>query len=252
MSKFLGLIKREYILNSAISYTILALVTITVFFIPIGLEQYRPSYNAEQTRFLLVNACAVLIGINALFMTIASINKDIKIKEIWLHHTKSIYELVGAKVMYQLLVMLVIGFVNFIGYFFVGNIIQGTFSQYIVLAFCYFYVLTSVFLIFVVVFIVCNSFIKHLVALIGKVGNIIGFIVLMILLSRGDLLPTLTFLQIGQIPMPEISNYLPRFNDDIIRFTMYEVYIVEELVFLVVLVFLYIIGCKWLERVITR
>ena len=254
MKKFVGLLKREDMLNSTHLYVVLALIILAISLVPIGIERYNPMHETEQNRFIIVLACAVMVGANAVFMTIASINRDIKIKELWLHNTQSIYKLVGVKVIYQLIALLLIGLINFCGLFFVGDIVEGTFSQFIVLAAMYLYILAATFILIVIFVIFYNSLLKQLVAWFGKLGNVIGFIGLFVFLSfSGNETASIPALKIGYVSFSNLEERLPTFNDANITLNMmFDFYILEELILLVIFTLLYIVACKWLERVITR
>lgn len=253
MNKFLGLLKREHMINGSYTYLVLAVIVLTITFMPIGMEKINPVYIEGEMRFLLVVFCAIAIGINAVIATITSINKDVKIKELWLHTTHSIYSLIGVKIVYQLFALLVIGFVNFIGLFFVGEILSGTVREYIVLALIYFYLLGVGYLMFVVCIIFINSLTKQLSVWVGKLSSVIVFIGVIMLISFSDKTLDFTFLQIGPINFSSLEKYLPTFNSDSISIsTIVEIYVVEEIVITIILIVVYVVACKWLERVITR
>lgn len=254
MKKFVGLMKREHMLNSTHLYFVLALIILAISLVPIGIERYNPTHETEQNRFIIVIACAFAAGTNAVFMTIASINRDIKIKELWLHNTQSIYKLIGVKAIYQLIGLLLIGLVNFLGLFFVGDLVEGTFSQFIVLAGMYLYILTAAFVFLVIFVIFYNSLLKQLSAWFGKLGKVIGFVGLFIFVSfSGNETVDISFLKIGYVSFASIENHLPTFNDADIKLNMaFDFYIVQELIWVSIFTLLYVVACKWLERVITR
>lgn len=253
MGKIWELLKREHMLNGAHSYVVFALLVLLISFLPIGVERYSDWYTAEEIRFAIVMFGASAVGLNAVIMTIASINRDVKMKELWLHSTQSIYTLIGVKVVYQFAVLLVLGLVNYIGLFFVGDIVEGTFGQFLGLACLYLYLLASGFFVLSVFMIFINSLSKQLSVWIGKISFAVVFIGVFVLVSMGDIFPPLTFLQIGLIELPSIDAYLPKFNDAIISVHSYiSFYIVEEVFYIVFLIGSYMLSCKWLERVITR
>lgn len=253
MNKFWGLLKREHMLHGAYSFTILAILLFVLIFLPIGFEQYNSNYDAERTRLIAVFGCAIAIVGNAIFMTIASINKDVKIKDLWLPNSQSFYRLVGVKFIYQAVVMFLLSAINFIGLFFVGDIVEGTAIQLLTLAVFYFYVTISVFIFFSILILIFESFLKQLTIWIGKLSYIVGFAVVFFILEFSDSLPSATFLQIGKVNASKLNEYFPTFNDSSIYLDAFmDFYIVEELFYIGVFALLYVIGCKWLERVITR
>ncbi len=253
MNKFWGLLKREHMLHGAYSFTVLAILLLSLIFLPIGLEQYNNNYDGEVIRLFVVAGCAIAIVANAIFMTIASINKDVKIKDLWLPNSQSIYHLVGAKVIYQAVVMFLLSTLNFIALFFVGDMVEGSAVQFLTLAAFYAYITIIVFTFFSILFIVFNSFFKQLAIYIGKLSYLVGFIVLILIFEFLDYLPAMKFLQIGHVSLSKLNESLPIFNDSSVYFDGFiDFYIVEEIFFTGFFVLLYVIGCKWLERVITR
>lgn len=254
MNKFGGLLKREHLLHSSNSYSMLVVLLFSLIFLPIGIEHYSNNYNAETIRVFVVFVSAMVLVVYAIIMTIGSINKDIKIKDIWLPNSQSIYRLVGAKVIYQLAVLLLLGTVNFIALFFVDNIIEGTAVQFLTLFVFYLYIMLIIFTIFTVIGNVFNSFLKQLSLWIGKLSYIVGVVILFFILQSLDyFLPSLEFLQIGHVSLSKLNESFPTFNDASIYLGGFiDFYIVEEIIFTGVFVLLYVIGCKWLERVITR
>ena len=252
MNKFWGLLKREHMLHGAYSFTVLAILLCSLIFLPIGFEQYNNNYDAEKIRLIAVFGCAIAIVANAFFMTVASINKDVKIKDLWLPNSQSIYHLVGVKMIYQAVVMFLLSAINFFGLFFVGDIIEGTAGQFLTLAAFYFYFTFTVFISFTILIIVFNSFLKQLSIWIGKLGYFVGFILLILLIEFLDSLPSMKFLQILPIKLSSLNESFPTFNDASLLGGFIDFYIVEELFYTGLFAFLYVIGCKWLERVITR
>ena len=254
MNKFWGLFKREHLLHSSNSYSMLVVLLFSLVFLPIGIEHYDNNYDAETVRvFVVFGSAMVLVGY-AIIMTIGSINKDVKIKDIWLPNSQSIYRLVGAKVIYQLAVMLLLSTANFIALFFVDDILEGTTTQFLTLFVFYFYIMLGFFTVYTVIGIVFNSFFKQLSLWIGKLSYIVGVVILFFILQSLDyFLPSLKFLQIGHVSLSKLYEFFPIFNDSSIYLDEFiDFYIVEEIFFIGVLVLLYVIGCKWLERVITR
>ena len=252
MKKFWGLLKREYLLNRANSYSMLVILLFSLVFIPIGVE-YNSNYNVESIRAIIVLGSAIIIGGYAIIMTIISINKDVKIKDLWLTNSQSIYRLVGVKAVYQLVVMFILSAVNFIALFFVDDIIKGTATQFLTLLVLYFYTILACFALFTIIGILCNSFLKQLSFWIGKLSYIVGVVVLFFLFRLLEYLPTLEFLQIGRVRISDLNDSLPTFNESYISFGGFiDFYIVEELFYIGIFAGIYVIGCKWLERVITR
>jgi hypothetical protein len=254
MKKFWGLLKREYLLNRTNSYSMLVVLLFSLIFIPIGIEHYNNNYNTDSIRAFTVFGSAMVIGCYAIIMTFISINKDVKIKDLWLTNSQSIYRLVGVKAIYQSVVMLILSTVNFIALFFVDDILEGTTIQFFTLFICAFYFMLVFFTFFTVFGIVFNSFQKQLSLWIGKLSYIVGVVVLFFVFRLFEFIPsTVKFLQIGHVNASNLNDYVPTINDSSTYLDEFiDFYIVEELFFTGVIVLLYAIGCKWLERVITR
>ena len=85
---------------------------------------------------------------------------------------------------------------------------------------------------------------------IGKL-SIIGAIALAIAFLRIlEKVPT-DFLAYGKISTQALASEFPKFND-ITTFGRMDIYVASELFNIVFLALLFVLACKWIERVITR
>ena len=253
MKKFVSLVKREHAQYGTNSYIMAVLVLLAISIGPIAIEKLAPKFPSVDIRFFLIVACVGLIVIYSIAMATASLNKDIKVKEIWLHNTESIYKLIGVKVIYQGLVMLVINCLLFFGFFFTGDLIKGSFSEYIVFAAFYLYLIIVIYTFFTIIVLFYHACNSQMYAWIGKLGYVVTFVVLFFVFRALDYLPELTFLQVGHVQVEQLNKYLPIFSKDEFTFTGFiDFYILEELFYTVLLIGAYVVACKWIEKVITR
>ncbi|RKJ51336.1 hypothetical protein D7X33_32320, partial [Butyricicoccus sp. 1XD8-22] len=82
---------------------------------------------------------------------------------------------------------------------------------------------------------------------------VVMFITVILLLELLNRLPNFTFLQIGKVQLSSLNAYLPTFADTKMDISLFhDFYLVEEIVASLVFILIYILSCKWIERVITR
>ncbi|RKJ59896.1 hypothetical protein D7X33_28740, partial [Butyricicoccus sp. 1XD8-22] len=104
MRKFVGLIGQEHRHYGLFNYVMAGLVGLVVFLGPVVIAQVFPNenyYDVNNIRFGMTIIAAVFIGILSIAMFTSSLNRDIKTKELWLHNNQTIYALIGAKIVYH-------------------------------------------------------------------------------------------------------------------------------------------------------
>ncbi|BDH62822.1 hypothetical protein MTP04_29520 [Lysinibacillus sp. PLM2] len=256
MNKFLGLVIQEHRHYGLFNYVMAGLVGLVVFLGPVVILQIFPSehtYNVNNIRFVMTIVAAFFIGILSIFVFTSSLNRDIKSKELWLHNSQSIYTLIGAKVVYHAISLIVLNVIAFIGFFFVGDLIVGTILQYLILGIACLIIVMLTYLFFIVVVLFLTGLKTQLARYIGKLSYVVMFITVILLLELLNRLPNFTFLQIGKVQLSNLNDYLPIFTVSEIGLSLFhDFYLVEEIVASLVFILIYILSCKWIERVITR
>lgn len=256
MKKFVGLLKQEYRYYSLTYFITLVLTAVFVILGPELLVQFfrnQITSHVTQIRFTLTIIAASLVWIFSLVMFASSLQRDMKIKDLWLHNSQSIYALIGAKIVSHGVGLLALSFIASIGFLFVGDLIVGTPMQYLILGVNFLILIIMVYIFFIVICLVMIALNKQLSIYIGKVSYFVMLIAAFLLFDLIDRLPNFTFLQIGRIPLSNMNVYLPTFaytEFDVSLF--FDFYLVEEIVMIAVIILIYMLSCKWIERVITR
>ncbi|KGR91577.1 hypothetical protein CD30_04515 [Ureibacillus massiliensis 4400831 = CIP 108448 = CCUG 49529] len=256
MRKFVGLIGQEHRHYGLFNYVMAGLVGLVVFLGPVVIAQVFPNenyYDVNNIRFGMTIIAAVFIGILSIAMFTSSLNRDIKTKELWLHNNQTIYALIGAKIVYHGISLIVLNIIAFIGFFFVGDLIVGTIMQYLIFGIACLIIVTMTYLFFIVVVLFLTGLKTQLARYIGKLSYVVMFITVILLLELLNRLPNFTFLQIGKVQLSSLNAYLPTFADTKMDISLFhDFYLVEEIVASLVFILIYILSCKWIERVITR
>lgn len=256
MKKFAGMIVQEHRQYALFNYVMAGLVGIVVFLGPVVIGQLflnSNDYNVNVVRFTMSIIAASLVCLLSIGMFSSSLNRDIKTKELWLHNSQSIYALIGSKAIYHGLSLIALSVIPFIGLFFVGDLIVGTLLQYLVFGIASLFLVIFIYIFFMGVVLFLTALNTQLARYIGKLSYVVMFISVIVLLELQNRLPSITFLQIGKVQFEFYNIYLPTFANNEIYFSLFsDFYIVEEIVSSAVFILIYILSCKWIERVITR
>ncbi|CAM5214317.1 hypothetical protein UACE39S_05497 [Ureibacillus acetophenoni] len=256
MNKFFGLVIQEHRYYTMSNVVMAGLVGIFIFLGPLAIIQIFPNtghYDVNNIRMIFTMIAGSLVWIFSIAMFSSSLNRDIKTKELWLHNSQSIYSLIGAKVIYHCISMIALGIVAFTGFFFVGDLIVGTLMQYLVFGIACFILVFAFYLFFIVVILFVTALNNQLARYIGKLSYVVMLITVMLILEIINRLPNFTLVQFGKVESSFFNQYLPTFSDRSMNVNLYfDFYIVEEIVMTMVLILLYVVSCKWIERVSTR
>ncbi|KGR78226.1 hypothetical protein [Ureibacillus manganicus] len=192
MQKFLGLLVQEYRNYALFNYGLAALIVIVVFLGPLLVVQFFPNtayYNVPDVRLSMSMVAAVSIVLLSVGLFSSSLNRDIKLKELWLHNSQSIYSLVGAKLIYHGLTMIALCFIPYIGLFFVGDLIVGTFLQYLVFGFAGLFLAITMYIFFIVITLLWIALNTQLSRYIGKLSYVVLFIAVLFIIELLNRLP---------------------------------------------------------------
>ena len=189
MKAFIGLLQKERIRYLSVGIIGLLFALLAVWLGPILLHRYNSIYNIYNSRFFIIVAVVALTGLFSLFYFIGSVKRDVKQKELWLHNRQSIYTLIFAKFLYQGIQMIVICAVTFLGFFFVGDEIVGTFSQKIFFyGVCVYYVVCA-YVVFGLIFFIIFTIDLQLKQFIKKGSVILSFFAIFVIIKLLDSLP---------------------------------------------------------------
>lgn len=256
MKKFFGLLVQEYRHYALLNYGLAALIGIFVFIGPIVIVQVFPNspyYNVPDVRLSLIMVSVFAILILSVGMFSSSLNREMKTKELWLHNSQSIYTLIGAKLIYHGLTMIALCFIPYIGLFFVGDLIEGTVLQFLMFGIAGLFFASMIYIFFIVICLFYIALNTQMARYIGKLSYVVMLLAFLFMIEVLNRLPNLPFLQMGKVPMSNLNEYLPTFADNKIAISVYfDFYLVEEFVMTGILILIYMLSCKWIERVITR
>lgn len=251
MKAFNGLLKKERFDYLGTGFGLLGIVLILIWLAPIAIHRYFDSTSIHHNRYVLVVVCFILIiMVGLLYQFMGSLNRDISRRELWLHNQQSIVKLVFAKAVYQGIQTILLCSVSFIGFFFVGEEVVGSMKQMLVFYMFSMYIVLAAYVSFSLMLLCFFALNIQLNRYIGKLSGFITFIggVAFITLS-GDT-PS-HFLPYWKISTEPIIANLPQFNNETILIAQ-ELYLVEGFAYLLFFIFLFVLACKWIERVITR
>lgn len=253
MKQFIGLLKMEH-RHLAVTYMVLAALSLIAIFIgPHAIVYYFPHLIVEHVRFTSMVPLALMTFMASLILFRSSLKRDIKVKDIWLHSASTIYTLVGAKIVYQMAALIVMEACVFSGFFFIGDLVEGTILEFIAFA-LFSTVFTIVFYTFLIVFFYFFMVLYiQSKRFVGKISIIIMVAALFVYFRFLEWLPEETPLQIGKVDFSWLENYMPNFGNDVdVTVIFPSFYIVEELFMWAVLIAIFMGTSKWLEKVLTR
>ncbi|MEG0258879.1 MAG: hypothetical protein RR595_09165 [Lysinibacillus sp.] len=258
MNKFIGLIKKEWALYKTwLFIAIIAGLTIIIL-IPFALEKFvKGPFEVTNVQPGLAYIVLILGGLYSIMQFLASLRYDIHSKEIWLHSTSSIAQLIGAKIIFILIGYSIFNiFFTTLGLFVSRQYIQADFDQYLflLLGFVGFAAIMQLSLLIIVLFF--YAVYLQTKRYIGRFAVIIStffFFLSMYLSIRFIESPIYVKLfYYGEINLKPLISYLPRFNDDTIYYNFGSIYIVDQLTSLLTTLLLYIIATKWIEKVVLK
>ena len=255
MKKFLGLLQQEHRQYAVFNYVLAGLIGIVIFIGPILLVEVllEGRFKVEDVRFPITIIVAMFTIVLSIGLFLSSLRNDIRRKELWLHNPQSIYALIGVKALYHGISLILLNVVTFCGSFFVGDIIVGTLKEYIVLAIACLYIGIIVYMFLLVVALFLFAVNKQFARYIGKLSYIVMFLTIILLLELLNRFANVAFLNIGHVSLSNLNDYLPTFNKNKVDLSLFiDFYVVEEIVVSVVFIFIYMLLCKWIERMITR
>lgn len=251
--KFMGLLRKEWLLYR--SWWLVAIL-IGFIFVYCGEYFYAEQFEITNPRLLFTSWVMVISVFFVVIQFLTSIHNDLKTKEIWLHSTSSITQLVGVKFIFTLgNSMIFITIFSVIGLIDAIEFKEATPMQFLFLRL---FMVTNIFIeqcsfiLIVFLFLVFNIYLKNLFGRLAFIISVGSFILIMKLWTEfhESKLYEKIFYH-GEISTDRLAAFLPQSYDSI--FSMMEsFYMVEGLAFVIGYLLLYILGTKWLEKVILR
>lgn len=250
MKAFIGLLKMEQrsFMNVGLVFLVLSILGISIA--PIIIHEYKGYLTVQGYRFTFMIFVTCIVFINSIVLFFSSLKKDINKKELWLHNSQSIVLLVLVKALYQGVQLIIICGVTFIGFFFVGEKLAGTAGQ-LLFFYSYCMCIIAVLYISIVVFALCfYATLLQCKRYMGKLGIIAAIAIAVVFLNFVEKLPS-DFLAYGTISAQGLASNFPKFNNEV-TIVMMDMHIASELFNIVFFILLFVLACKWIERVITR
>lgn len=254
MIKFYSLLKMEHHQFKFWYLTVLLFLIPGIYLAPGLLRNYTTiqSSNSELRLTFTIMAISLLIGI-AFVQYIASMRMSIKQKELWLHNSSSIFMLLGVKVLYPLLASLFSVILVSSGFFFLEELVTATVWQLATLILLMVGIVTYSYLLTTCLITIFYALGKQLQRYIGKISVVVTFVLATIVLEFFDRVTIDELLPFGYMDLGWLASYLPKPQANFITFTFAaDFYIVPELIICLLLLLCFIIGAKWIERVITH
>ncbi|WP_332651478.1 hypothetical protein [Lysinibacillus sp. 54212] len=257
MKRFLGLLQKEWHLYRVwIFISIVLGLAVIIGLPPLEDHYFKTALTIEGLRFGLMIVILLVGSMNAIAQFFVSLRADIKVKEIWLHSSSSIYFLVGVKLLFTISWVVIFSFVFAgIGIYNVPSILIGTASELLLLQ-CFITLITTlVFLSMNVTCILFYAFYLFLKRYIGRVAIVIvtiAFFLSFWLCFKFIETPIYASLFYhGEISLDALFRYFPNLTNKEISLEWNRYYIVEDIFMWAQIIVMYVVGTKWLEKVIT-
>ena len=256
MRKFWSLVKKEWHMYKA--WPIIHLIVGVVFIglLPMFEHRFTNSMTGEELRLLFMGLSLLFIGFATPLQFLLSIKKDIKVKVLWLHNSGAITMLIGAKLVYTLIWIVMLSILYTFTFHFVEGIVRGTVVEIICLQL---FVVSIVFILgiltplialpFYTVYLQLKRYISYGSVIITGAA-FVAFLFAVEKCSSSILYGKL--LRHGEISLQPLEVMLPTFSSGGMHLTLGSLYIVEELVIWALLAACFIAASKWIERVVTR
>lgn len=256
MKNFVGLFKKEWVLYRAWLFVGIFIGIMLSMVVPYLIWQFSDGFAKEnQLSFAFSILVLVLGGFFSVLQFLASIRHDLKTKEIWLHSTSSIAQLVGVKIVFSLIGYAIFNIIFMgIAIYKVKDEIVGNFAQVLLLLLFFvaiIVILQLMMFVIMVLYLAFNLQMKHLVRRFSIVITMVTFFFCMNLWFKftGSELYDNIFHRIG-IPLTGLEQYFPKLLT--MDSTLGSIYVVEEIATIILVSILFIVATKWLEKVVLR
>lgn len=130
MKKFNGLLKKEWVLYRLWIFAAFMMGLAILYLLPFALSKGNLELITDELHFGLMMATLVMGSLFILIQFLSSIRSDVHKKDIWLHSTSSIVQLLGVKMLFtgvSYLVYMVL--FTSLGMYTVNDLYEGSFPQ---------------------------------------------------------------------------------------------------------------------------
>lgn len=256
LKKFVGLFKKEWVLYRTWLFVGVFIGIMLSMVFPYLVRRFSVAFTMEnQLSFAFSILVLVVGGFFSVLQFLSSMRHDLKNKEIWLHSTSSIAQLVGVKIVFSLIGYAIFNFIFMsIAIYKLKDEIVGNFAQ--VLLLLLFFVAITVILqlmmfVILLLFLTFNLQMKHLIGRFSIVITMIAFFYSMNLwfkFTESNFYDNI-FHHIG-ISLTGLGQLFPKLLKT--ELNLGTLYVVEEVAITIFVAILFIIATKWLEKVVLR
>ncbi|MFC9542392.1 hypothetical protein ACFTQ7_21325 [Lysinibacillus sp. NPDC056959] len=256
LKKFAGLLKKEWVLYRTWLFVGVFIGIMLSMVVPYLIRRLSDGFTMEnQLSFAFSILVLILGGFFSILQFLASMRHDLKSKEIWLHSTSSIAQLVGVKIVFSLIGYAIFNFIFVsLAIYKIGDEIVGNFAQVLLLLLfivAIIVILQLMMFVIMVLFLAFNLQMKHLVGRFSIVITMVTFFFSMDLwfkFTESKLYDNI-FHHV-EIPLTWLDQYFPKIHTT--ELLLGSFYVVEEVASIIWLAILFIIATKWLEKVVLR
>lgn len=256
LKKFAGLLKKEWVLYRTWLFIGVFIGIMLSIVVPYLIRRLSDGFTMEnQLSFAFSILVLILGGFFSILQFLASMRHDLKSKEIWLHSTSSIAQLVGVKIVFSLIGYAIFNLIFMsIAIYKIRDEIVGTFAQVLLLLLfivAIIVILQLMMFVIMVLFLAFNLQMKHLIGRFSIVITMVTFFFSMDLWFKftDSVLYDNIFRHI-EIPLTWLDQYFPKLQAT--ELLLGSFYVVEEVASIIWLAILFIIATKWLEKVVLR
>ncbi|MEQ6353813.1 hypothetical protein ABNX05_04230 [Lysinibacillus sp. M3] len=256
LKKFAGLLKKEWVLYRTWLFVGVFIGIMLSMVVPYLIRRLSDGFTMEnQLSFAFSILVLIIGGFFSILQFLASMRHDLKSKEIWLHSTSSIAQLVGVKIVFSLIGYAIFNFIFVsLAIYKIRDEIVGNFAQVLLLLLfivAIIVILQLMMFVIMVLFLAFNLQMKHLVGRFSIVITMVTFFFSMDLwfkFTESKLYDNI-FHHV-EIPLTWLDQYFPKIQTT--ELLLGSFYVVEEVASIIWLAILFIIATKWLEKVVLR
>lgn len=256
MKKIAGLLNKEWVLYRVWLFSGIFIGIMLSMVIPYLIRRYSDEFTMEnQLPFFFSILVLMLGGFFSVLQYLVSIRNDLRTKEIWLHSTSSIAQLIGVKIVFSLIGYAIFNFIFVsIAIYNIKDEIIGSFAQILsllTLVVAIIVIFQLMMFVLVLLFFAFNLQMKHFIGNFSVVITMVTFFISMNawLKFTGSKLYDNIFHHIG-IPLTGLEPFFPKSST--MNLSLGTMYIVDEVATFILVAILFIIATKWLEKVVLR
>ena len=257
MKKIVGLIKKEWATHKIFIMAAYVLGIAILYVLPLTLEKMGDLELTQNSNMGLVIATLIVGALAITTQLLVSIRDDVRKKELWLHSTSSIYQLVGVKVVFIVLNFFVFGFIfTALGMYPLHEIFVGPFLEVLLLQVVIISIATLMVFIMCIQIILFSALYYTLKRYIWRFASIVTIVLFFFTTGAVTKFTSSsiykTVMYNGEIDLTPLMQYLPDLSNTSFTMSLGSVYLVEELCMWLILFFIFAIGSRWLEKGILR